>query len=179
MFICTCILLILTKNVYHFLILTKTPLLYYSLILTTNVYHSFTRGESRQLLSYFAQVMYDKSDEGRHLKTFTGCALAQWHNYKWATSRICVVFGNEFVGPFFHNLFPDHAFDPKKMSHPSLTSILSIMRLSYPSFRDNLVAARQTADLPIRSRNLLTNMFHLFEIYIPVVSFVVHNFVSW
>jgi hypothetical protein len=125
------------------------------------------------VLLYIAQVMYDKSGVGRHLRTFTGCALAQWHNYKWATARICVVFGNDFVGPLFHSLFPDHAFDPKKMSHPSLTSILSIMRLSYPSFRDHLLEARETADLPTRSRNLLTNMFDLFETYIPIVSFVV------
>jgi hypothetical protein len=116
------------------------------------------------------QIMYDISGAGRHLRRYTAVSLALWHNIKWATARICILFGNDFIGPFFHRLFPDHCYDPKKMSHPSLTSILSIMRLSYPSFKEELVKARQTPRLTPRARALLDNLFHMFEMFIPIVS---------
>jgi hypothetical protein len=116
--------------------------------------------------------MYDKSDCGQHLRKYVSCSLAWWHNYKWAQHRLCTVFGNDFIAHFFHSMFPDSPFLSDKMSHPALSTLLSIMRLAYPQFRQNLVDAIANDDqqLSIRSRNLLQNLFDMFEVYLPIVS---------
>ena len=80
------------------------------------------------------QVMYDKSNVGQHLRKYIGVHLAPWHNYKWASIMIIKIFGRDFIGPFFHRLFPNHAFDMNKMKFPAVCTLLSYMRLSYPSF---------------------------------------------
>ena len=71
------------------------------------------------LFGLFSQILYDKNGAGIHLRKYVGWSLAWWHNYKWATYRIMHVFAVDFIGPLFHNLFPDRNFDVKKMSVPS------------------------------------------------------------
>jgi hypothetical protein len=115
--------------------------------------------------------MYDKSDCGKHLRTYVGVSLAWWHNYKWASARIFNIFGPDFIGPLFHSIFPDRACHVNKMSHPAITTILSYMRISYPQFRATLLAAISGQnDLLPRSRALLQNLYSLLEYFIPVVS---------
>ena len=116
------------------------------------------------------QAMYDASTCGRHLRKYVGVSLAWWHNYKWATARIFTVFAPDFIAPFYHSLFPDRSCDVNKMSHPAITTILSYMRIAYPSFRDALINAIESDDhMPPRSLDLLHNMYTMLEYFIPVV----------
>lgn len=113
--------------------------------------------------------MYDRSNDTKHLRTFTGVSLAWWHNYKWITSRIMIVFGNDFIGPMFHHLFPDRAYDVKKMSHTAKTTYLSYIRLAYPSFRTQLETVLARQDLATDKRTILQNLSDLCTYFIPVV----------
>ena len=98
-------------------------------------------------------------------------SLAWWHNYKWASKRILVVFGLDFIAPMFHFLFPARSFDVMKISHTSTTTLLSYIRLAYPSFRSQLQEALADPILEPRQNVMLTNLLHLCEFFIPVVCF--------
>lgn len=117
-------------------------------------------------------MFYDRSDAGKHLRKFVGLSLAWWHNYKWASFRILYVFGSDFIAPFFHRLYPDQTFDIKKMSFPSVTTLLSYIRLSYPMFRSELIKQMENKTLSIRSKTLLDNLYSLCEYFIPTVPFL-------
>ena len=119
--------------------------------------------------------MYDKSDVGQHLRKYVGVHLAPWHNYKWACIMIMKIFGRDFIGPFYHRLFPNHAFDLNKMKFPAVCTLLSYMRLSYPSFRAQLMEAKNTEGLPVRVTTLLNNMWSMFEYFIPVVQYIMFH----
>ena len=88
------------------------------------------------------------------------------------------VFGVDFIGPLFHNLFPDRSFDVKKMSVPSATAILSYIRLSYPNVKPELDAAIALGNRVLPAYMiLLVNLRDLFEYFIPTVGlFVVTAF---
>jgi hypothetical protein len=117
------------------------------------------------------QTFYDKNDAGTNLRKYTGWSLAWWHNYKWATFRILLVFGPDFIAPLFHRIFPDREFAPRKMSVPSATAILSYIRLSYAAVKPDLDAAIKLGNA-IRPNQmvLLLNLRDLFEYFIPTVS---------
>ena len=118
----------------------------------------------------YDQIMYDKNNSGQHLRRHVGVSLAWWHSYKWATFRICVVFGSDIIGPIFHNLFPQRSYDVKLMSFPAATSLLSYMRLAYPAVRNELNAAIALGSSVNKScMVLLNNMRDLMEYFIPVV----------
>ena len=119
--------------------------------------------------------MYYKSNVGQHLRKYIGVHLAPWHNYKWASIMIIKIFGRDFIGPFFHRLFPNHAFDMNKMKFPAVCTLLSYMRLSYPSFRDQLMEAKNTDGLSVRATTLLNNMWSMFEYFIPVVQYIIFH----
>ena len=104
-----------------------------------------------------------------------GVSLAWWHNYKWASFRIMNVFGADFIGGFFHALFPDTAFDINKMSFPSVTTLLSYIRLAYSDFvvqLDTAIAAPRSA----RSAVMLGNLKALCGFFIPVVCLLLFAF---
>jgi len=130
--------------------------------------------------------MYDKSNTGVHLRKYVHVSLALWHNYKWATAKLFKVFGRDFIGPFFHRLFPDTAIDLTNFNHSSATTILSYMRLSFPHFKDELEQTMTLPSLTGRAKIDLTNLWHLLNYFIPVVQckydsvtscFLVHTFV--
>jgi hypothetical protein len=128
------------------------------------------RKRFRQILHCnITQIMYDRSNGGRMLRTYAGCSLAWWHSYKWATKRIMVVYATDFIAPLFHYLFPDRQFDPMKSSHSASTTILSYIRLAYPRFKDSLQQALGVATISVRQRTILQNLQHLCEFFIPVV----------
>ena len=114
--------------------------------------------------------MYDQSDRAYNLRKYTGVSLAWWHSYKWATAKIMVVFGNDFIGPMFHQLFPTKEYAPTKMKLPAMTTYLSYIRLAYPSFRQQLLDLLGRGDLSVRQRTYLTNLRDLCEYFIPVVT---------
>ena len=113
--------------------------------------------------------MYDKSGHGRFLRKYVHLSLALWHNFKWASSRIIQVFGRDFIAPLFHQIWPDRMIDIKNMSHSATTTILSYMRLSYPSFKNELKEQMQTDNLSNPKTILLRNLWYLMEYFIPVV----------
>ena len=116
-------------------------------------------------------MFYDQNDAGKHLRKYTGWSLAWWHNYKWATYRILLVFGPDFLGPLFHRIFPDRQFDCRKMSVPSATAVLSYVRLSYSNVRADLDAAIKLGNaVPPNQMIMLMNLRDLFEYFIPTVS---------
>ena len=123
-------------------------------------------------------MMYDRSNAGLPLQRFMGVSLAWWHNYKWATRRILIVFALDFIAPMFHFLFPAREFSMMKTSHTAGTTLLSYIRLAYPAFRQQLQSALANPVLNVRQKTLLTNLMHLCEFFIPVVSFlyIYHNF---
>jgi hypothetical protein len=114
--------------------------------------------------------MYDQSDRAYNLRKYTGVSLAWWHSYKWATAKIMVVFGKDFIGPMFHQLFPTKEYAPTKMKLPAMTTYLSYIRLAYPSFRQQLLDLLGRGDLSVRQRTYLTNLRDLCEYFIPVVT---------
>jgi hypothetical protein len=113
--------------------------------------------------------MYDSSGAGIHLRKFMGVSLAWWHNYKWVSKRIIVAFSNSFIGPMFHYLNPTQRWSPTTVKHSAASTYLSYIRLAYPSFKhhiDNALANRSTRP---EARQLLMNLQHLCEFFIPVV----------
>lgn len=113
--------------------------------------------------------MYDRNGAAINLRNFTSVSLAWWHNYKWATGRIMVVFGNDFIGPMFHHLFPDRNYDTHKMSMSAKATYLQYIRLAYPHFKDKLDLALQRGDLTLKRRAILQNLSDLCAYFIPVV----------
>ena len=114
--------------------------------------------------------MYDTSDRARNLRKYTGVSLAWWHSYKWATAKIMVVFGKDFIGPMFHQLFPTKEYAPTKMKLPAMTTYLSYIRLAYPNFRQQLLDLLHRGDLSARQQTYLNNLRDLCEYFIPVVT---------
>jgi hypothetical protein len=112
--------------------------------------------------------MYDKSGCGRRLRKFMSVSLAWWHNYKWATKMIARIFSSDFFVPLYHHLFPDRQCVINNISHTSLVTMCTYIRLAYPSFRLQLQQA-MNGILNTRQKILLTNMTDLCEFFIPVV----------
>ena len=113
--------------------------------------------------------MYDKSNSGIHLRKYVHASLALWHNYKWASAKLLQVFGRDFIAPLFHQIFPDRSIDISSMSHSMISTLLSYMRLSFPSFRDDLKNQYENANHGSLKWTQLNNMWHLLEYFIPVV----------
>jgi hypothetical protein len=115
--------------------------------------------------------MYEKSNAGARLRKYTFCSLAWWHSYKWATKEVVKVFSSDFLGPWFHSLWPDRDWDAAKISHPARTTYLSYIRLAYPHFKVLLNKGLAKEGLNQRQITLFTNLKDMCEFFIPVVSF--------
>ena len=113
--------------------------------------------------------MYDNSGAGILLRRYTGLSLAWWHNCKWTTKLVMKVFADDFIAPMFHFLFPGKEFNVDKSRHTSNTTMLSYIRLAYPSFKEQLTSTLQDPTLSVRGKNLLTNLQSLCEYFIPTV----------
>jgi hypothetical protein len=117
-------------------------------------------------------MMYDRSNATKLLRDYCSLSLAWWHSYKWCTKMIMTVFANDFIAPLFHQLFPCNEFNVDKMGLPSQTCILTYIRLAYPSFRTQLIEAKNHGDLSIKNQTLLNNLTSLCEFFIPVVIYI-------
>jgi len=115
-------------------------------------------------------MCYDKSECCKKLRQFTSVHLAWWHNYKWASRKIFEVFGKDFIAGMFHTLFPSVNFNMKYMSHTTINTYLTYIRLAYPSFRQQLVSALRKDDLTEHARQVLMNLQSMCEFFIPVVT---------
>jgi hypothetical protein len=113
--------------------------------------------------------MYDSTGAGRRLRKYMGVSLAWWHSYKWCTKLIFQVFASDFIGPFFHHLFPNTDFNPDRMSHTGITTYLTYIRLAYPGFQTKLRQAMARPGNNSRQQCLLQNLTDLCQYFIPVV----------
>jgi hypothetical protein len=114
-------------------------------------------------------MMYDSSGCMFKFRSYTSVHLAWWHNYKWCTKKIMEVFADDFMAGLFHTLFPAHKFIVKYMSHTTISTYLSYVRLAFPSFRDQLNTAMNDVSITGQYKVVLTNLFYLCEYFIPVV----------
>jgi hypothetical protein len=112
--------------------------------------------------------MYDHSGIGATLRQKVFLSLGLWHNFKQASLLVWKAFALTFIGPAYHCLFPgrDMYMQPK-LAH--VTTILTIIRLSYPAWRNELRLLRARANLPESSCNHLHNICMLLEFFIPTV----------
>jgi len=121
-------------------------------------------------------MMYDASGCMHKFRTHTSVHLAWWHNYKWCSRKVMEIFADDFLAGVFHNLFPAHKFKINYMSHTTVSTYLSFVRLSYPIFREQLNAALANPEVEGQPKIVLTNLLYLCEYFIPVVMFVcVHS----
>jgi hypothetical protein len=106
--------------------------------------------------------------EGADFRKSTFCYLGIWHIYKMATTCVWRLAGPDFLAPLFHQFFPNSKFP----SSPRLvlsSRILSLVRLAYPSFRQELKAALAKEALSDKQKGHLTNLQLLCEWFIPKV----------
>lgn len=113
--------------------------------------------------------MYDKTDAAKDFRRYCGVTLAWWHTYKWASHKLVNVFAKDFIAPLFHHLFPSTEFNADKMKLSGHTTLLSYIRLAFPSFRQELKLAVSRGDISQRNQILLENLIKLCEYFIPVV----------
>ena len=118
--------------------------------------------------------MYDRSNAGKNLRKYCGVSLAWWHTYKWATKKIMQVFAIDYIAPLFHHIFPTRKFNPDKSSLPSNATFLTMIRLAYPHFRQQLDNVLLIRSINPRQRILLQNLKDLCQCFIPVVILYIH-----
>lgn len=94
--------------------------------------------------------------------------LGLWHVYKQASIQVFKLAAADFLAPLWHVMFPDKKFYLDQRFR-RVTNMLSLVRLSYPKWRDALHAALQR-DLPAAEKAHLENLFALVEYFIPLVS---------
>lgn len=112
--------------------------------------------------------MYDHSGIGSVLRQKVFLALGLWHNFKQASLLVWKAFALTFIGPAYHCLFPgrDMYMQPKLVH---ITTILTMIRLSYPAWHGVLQRLRDRRDLPEVSVNHVHNLSMLLEFFIPTV----------
>ena len=97
--------------------------------------------------------------------------LGSWHIYKMITTCVWRLYAPSFIGPLFHMLFPNSKFP----GNPRLilsSRILTLLRLAYPSISTQLANALARATESSAEHVHLTNLRHLFEYFIPKVTFL-------
>lgn len=109
------------------------------------------------------------SNAGKFLRERVVSVLGFWHVYKHCTFAIWENYAVSFITGLCHELFPSAPFKLKPRHLSSAATVLSYIRLSYPNFRDELMAALRTPDLSPASKIHLINLKALCEFYIPVV----------
>lgn len=112
--------------------------------------------------------MYDTSGIGDSFRKSTIVLLGSWHVYKMATTCIWRLAGPDFLGPLFHQMFPNSKYP----SNPRLilaSRILSMVRLAYPSFKPELKAAMEREGKTRFEKAHLRNLHDLCEWFIPKV----------
>ena len=110
------------------------------------------------------------------MRKYMAVSLAWWHTYKWSTLLTMKLFSCDFIGPWFHHLFPDRSFNVDYLKLPKATTYLTWIRLAYPSFRSKLNESLEKNDLNNRQKTLLTNLKDLCEYFIPVVRIYIYVF---
>ncbi len=119
--------------------------------------------------------MFDLSNCGKILRGKVAMMLGIWHPYKDANMLLWKRFGHTFLAPLFHILYPAGIFHTKSPRLTSILSLLSLVRLSYPKWRANLIEVMECDDVHRELKGHLRNLWDLCEFFIPTVSV----FVGW
>lgn len=95
-----------------------------------------------------------------------------WHCYKQASWLIFKAGYRYYYGPLLHHLFPNLALITKPcLAH--VTTVLTLMRLAYPSLRNLLEEKLQSETVGQNGRAVLQNLQYTMEFLIPtVLSFI-------
>ena len=100
--------------------------------------------------------------------------LGTWHPYKQANTLIWSHWGPRIFAPLFNELIGNANFK-RKAKLSTIVKFLTIVRLSYPSFRQTLDTAlktTQSANVDLVAISHLRDLKKLLVFFIPVVS---HN----
>ena len=116
-------------------------------------------------------MMYDRSDVGVIMRKHVYVNLALWHTYKHACMKLWSMYSQYLMAGLFHCFFPSGIF-LKKPSFTLVATLLTIIRLAYPRFRDQLNAAIAAADDMGPSFILLSNIKALCCTFIPMVHYM-------
>ena len=110
--------------------------------------------------------MYDTSNVGGHI-------------YKMATTCVWRLFGADFLGPLFHQMFPNSKY-PNNPRLVLAARILSMVRLAYPRFKPELDQAIAREAKSRHEKAHLQNLKDLCEWFIPKVdTFAFFLIVLW
>jgi hypothetical protein len=110
-----------------------------------------------------------KEEVGEDFRKSTFCYLGTWHIYKMASTCVWRMAGADFLAPLFHQFFPSTSY-PWTPRLVLSTRILSLIRLSYPNFRQQLDDALKKEALTDIQSIHLRNLRSLCEWFIPKVS---------
>ena len=118
-------------------------------------------------------MLLEEGAENFRKNTF--CFLGTWHVFKMASTCVWRMAGPDFIAPLFHDFFPTSPF-PWAPRLVLSTRIFSLIRLAYPSFRQQLNAALEKEALTNIQKSHLLNLRSLCEWLIPKVCifFVLH-----
>ena len=105
---------------------------------------------------------------GEDFRKSTFCYLGVWHVYKMASTCVWRMFAADFIAPLFHQFFPNTPF-PWSPRLVLSTRIFSLMRLAYPTFREQLDATINKEALTEIQKNHLLNLRSIFQWFIPKV----------
>ena len=119
------------------------------------------------------QFFYDRSGVGAPLRNKLVVQLGTWHTYKQACTVVWRWWGPRVFAPLFHELI-SHANFSMSAKLSSITRFLTIVRLAYPSFKQDLDdAISGRSGLPDDERvamSQLRDLKKLLNFFIPVVS---------
>ena len=121
----------------------------------------------------FCQFVYDHSGIGKVFGRKVHITLGLWHNFKQASIILWRRFSLDFIGPLFHHMFPGVQFFAQNPKLVHVTTMLTYIRMSYPSWKDDLQNLRTDRTLHRSSRAHVHNLTALVEFFIPTVPFVV------
>src|SRR5690349_9287960 len=93
--------------------------------------------------------------------------LGLWHIYVMAQASLWRACSDWLFASLFHHLFPTSKFNPKP-THKFITLIFSLIRLSWPSIKDNVTEAFTAAVDPL-SIIILNNIQLVCSYFIPKV----------
>jgi hypothetical protein len=104
--------------------------------------------------------------------------LGTWHVFKFGCEAVWKKFGPMFIAPAWHHLWPDATVKQRPQVRHIGQFFIRLMH-AYPSFRPKLLTALREAKEPgrpnrrVRQSNLLQNLVHLLDIFIPTVRAIV------
>ena len=114
--------------------------------------------------------MYDRS-QAEDFRNRTAVLLGNWHPLRMLMILIWRRFGHIFWGPLQHFVFPGSKFWKSNVKTDRLHALFTYVRLAYATARDEFseLMDEESSQLSAALRSVVTNLYDLFEFYIPLV----------